>query len=99
MATVPAPPIVRAAPTCSHELAPLDRLNIIIVLSSAIKSSVLTERRLADATLTAPNDGIILTRVHEPGAVVAAGESFCVIPPESVPAPQVTEQQLNDPRL
>ncbi|MCF3630523.1 efflux RND transporter periplasmic adaptor subunit [Thalassospiraceae bacterium LMO-SO8] len=36
----------------------------------------LAERRLADATLTAPNDGIILTRVREPGAIVAAGETI-----------------------
>lgn len=36
----------------------------------------LARRRLADATLTAPDPGIILTRVREPGAIVAAGETI-----------------------
>ena len=35
----------------------------------------LAQRRLADATLIAPTDGIILTRVREPGTVVAPGET------------------------
>ena len=39
----------------------------------------LAERRLADAILRAPNDGIILTRVREPGAIVAAGETICTL--------------------
>ena len=34
----------------------------------------LARRRLEDAELIAPNDGRILTRVREPGAVIAAGE-------------------------
>lgn len=33
----------------------------------------LAERRLSDATLKAPADGTILTRIKEPGAVIAAG--------------------------
>lgn len=33
------------------------------------------ERRLADADLTAPAVGVVLTRVREPGAIVAAGET------------------------
>tara|TARA_R110002110_G_scaffold181205_1_gene387372 strand:+ start:227 stop:1234 length:1008 start_codon:yes stop_codon:yes gene_type:complete len=36
----------------------------------------LVERRLADTMLSAPNDGIILTRVRESGAIVAAGETI-----------------------
>lgn len=36
----------------------------------------LAERRLADAELFAPSDGVILTRVREPGAIVAAGETI-----------------------
>lgn len=35
---------------------------------------VQAERRLADADLIAPSAGVILTRVREPGAIVAAGE-------------------------
>jgi HlyD family secretion protein len=34
-----------------------------------------SERALADATLAAPADGIILTRVREPGSIVSAGET------------------------
>ncbi len=36
---------------------------------------VQSERRLADADLIAPNDGIILTRAREKGAIVQPGES------------------------
>ena len=36
---------------------------------------VQAERRLADSDLTAPNDGIILTRAREKGAIVQAGET------------------------
>jgi HlyD family secretion protein len=34
----------------------------------------LAQRRFLDADLVAPNDGIILTRVREPGAIVSAGQ-------------------------
>jgi HlyD family secretion protein len=34
-----------------------------------------TKRRLADADLVAPDDGIILTRAREPGAIVQSGET------------------------
>jgi HlyD family secretion protein len=34
-----------------------------------------SERRLADADLIAPNDGVILTRSREKGAIVSAGEA------------------------
>lgn len=37
------------------------------------------ERRLADAVLIAPSGGIVLTRVREPGAVVAAGETVYAV--------------------
>lgn len=36
----------------------------------------LAERRLADATIKTPNAGVIMTRVREPGAIVAAGETI-----------------------
>jgi HlyD family secretion protein len=37
-------------------------------------SLIQSDRRLSDADLIAPNDGIILTRAREKGAIVAAGE-------------------------
>ena len=37
------------------------------------------ERRLADAELAAPAQGIVLTRVREPGAIVAAGETVYAV--------------------
>ena len=33
----------------------------------------LARRRLADAVLTAPSEAVVLTRVHEPGAVLLPG--------------------------
>lgn len=36
----------------------------------------LIRRKLADADLIAPNDGVILTRVREPGAIVSTGETI-----------------------
>jgi HlyD family secretion protein len=38
-------------------------------------SIIQTERRLADSDLVAPNDGSILTRAREKGAIVQAGET------------------------
>lgn len=35
----------------------------------------LAQRRLADTELFAPNEGVILTRIREPGAIVAAAET------------------------
>lgn len=37
------------------------------------------ERRLADSDLVAPSAGIVLTRVREPGAIVAAGETVYAV--------------------
>jgi membrane fusion protein YbhG len=37
------------------------------------------ERALADATLQAPSDGTVLTRVREPGAIVAAGATVYTV--------------------
>ena len=39
----------------------------------------LAERRLADAELAAPSLGVVLTRVREPGAIVAAGETVFAV--------------------
>ena len=44
------------------------------VLSAEHATLSLAQRRLSDADLAAPNDGVILTRVREPGAVVGAGQ-------------------------
>ena len=35
----------------------------------------LSERRLEDTELSAPKDGVILTRVREPGAIIGAGQT------------------------
>lgn len=45
-------------------------------LNAARAELDLAQRRLADTNLVAPNDGIILTRVREPGSIVAAGETI-----------------------
>jgi len=41
---------------------------------AASMSLALAQRRQIDATIIAPNAGMVLTRVREPGAIVAAGE-------------------------
>jgi len=45
-------------------------------LNADLAALSLAQRRLTDATLIAPNDGVILTRVREPGAIVAPGETI-----------------------
>ncbi len=45
------------------------------MLAAAMAATVQAERRLQDADLMAPSAGIILTRVREKGAIVAAGET------------------------
>ncbi|MFP3945215.1 MAG: secretion protein HlyD [Alphaproteobacteria bacterium] len=45
-------------------------------LNAARAELDLAKRRLADTKLVAPNDGVILTRVREPGAIVAAGATI-----------------------
>lgn len=37
------------------------------------------ERKLADADLIAPSEGVVLTRVREPGAIVGAGETVYAV--------------------
>lgn len=56
----------------------------------------LAERRLADATLTAPNDGIILTRVREVGAIVGVGETVCTL---SLTTPVWVRTYVSEPDL
>jgi HlyD family secretion protein len=45
------------------------------VLAQQDAMLVQSQRNLADADLVAPNDGTILTRAREPGAIVQAGET------------------------
>ena len=46
------------------------------VLAAEQAARALAEQRVADTMLTAPNEGIILTRVREPGAIIGAGETI-----------------------
>lgn len=46
------------------------------VLAAEQASLALVEQRVADTVLTAPNEGIILTRIREPGAIISAGETI-----------------------
>ncbi|MBX9629890.1 MAG: efflux RND transporter periplasmic adaptor subunit [Burkholderiales bacterium] len=57
---------------------------------------VQAERRLADAELVAPSRGTILTRVHEVGAIVAAGETVYTL---SLAAPVWVRTYVDEPDL
>ena len=46
------------------------------VLAAEQAAFALAEQRVADTVLTAPNDGVILTRVREPGSIIGAGETI-----------------------
>lgn len=48
-------------------------------LNNAEAALKVAERQLADAVLYAPNNGVILTRVRETGAIVNAGETVFVL--------------------
>lgn len=54
------------------------------------------ETRLRDTELIAPNDGIILTRVREPGAVVAVGEPVYSL---ALDNPVWVRTYVSEPRL
>lgn len=56
----------------------------------------LAERRLADATLRAPNEGIILTRAREPGAIVGTGETIYTL---SLSSPVWVRTYVDEPDL
>jgi HlyD family secretion protein len=43
-------------------------------LAQSRAALALAEQHLADTRLTAPEDGVILARVHEPGTIVAVGD-------------------------
>lgn len=54
------------------------------------------ERRLVDADLVAPNDGVILTRVREPGAIVGVGETIYAV---TIVAPVWVRTYIAEPDL
>ena len=56
----------------------------------------LAKRRLVDTEIFAPNEGIILTRVREPGAIVAAGETICNL---SLKSPVWVRSYIEEPDL
>ncbi len=56
----------------------------------------LAERRLADASIVAPNEGTILTRVREPGAIVAPGETVYTL---SLTSPVWVRTYVDEPDL
>ena len=56
----------------------------------------LSERRLFDTKLLAPNNGIILTRVREPGAIVAVGETIANL---SLSSPVWVRTYIEEPDL
>jgi membrane fusion protein YbhG len=54
------------------------------------------QRQLADAVLTAPSKGVVLSRVHEPGAIVAPGETVFVL---SLTDPVWVRSYVSEPEL
>jgi HlyD family secretion protein len=51
---------------------------------------------LRDTEIFAPNDGIVLTRVREPGAVVSAGETVCTL---ALDSPVWIRAYIDEPNL
>ncbi|MFV0281494.1 MAG: efflux RND transporter periplasmic adaptor subunit [Rhodoblastus sp.] len=56
----------------------------------------IAERQLADADLFAPNDGVVLSRVREPGAILGAGETVFVL---SLTSPVWVRTYVSEPDL
>lgn len=48
-------------------------------LRAAEASVAVAETSLSDTVLTAPTKGVVISRVHEPGAIIAAGETVMVV--------------------
>lgn len=65
-------------------------------LEAAVVQATVAERRLADSTLYAPNDGVILTRAREEGAIVNAGETVFTL---TLSAPIWVRSYLDEPDL
>ena len=62
----------------------------------ATAAAAQSEQRLADAVLNAPGDGVVLTRVVEPGAILAAGSPVFTI---SLLAPVWARVYVDEPNL
>ena len=56
----------------------------------------IAERRVADEELRAPSHGVILTRVREPGSIVAAGEPILTL---ALTSPVWVRTYVNEPDL
>ncbi len=56
----------------------------------------MAERRLIDAALTAPSIGVILSRVREPGSIVAAGEPILTL---ALTSPVWVRSYVDEPDL
>lgn len=65
-------------------------------LSAAEAALSIAKRRLADAELVAPSRGIIKTRVHEPGAMLAAGSPMFSL---SLVSPVYVRAYVSEPGL
>lgn len=65
-------------------------------LTAAHAKVAQAERQLADAELSAPADGVILTRVQEPGAIVATGATVYTL---SLKAPIWVRSYISEPDL
>lgn len=56
----------------------------------------IAQRRVADTELHAPSDGVILTRVREPGSIVASGEPILTL---ALTSPVWVRTYVNEPDL
>jgi len=65
-------------------------------LAGAEAAIAIAERQLADADLKAPSDGVVLTRVHEIGAIINAGDPVFVL---SLTTPVWVRTYVSEPDL
>jgi len=65
-------------------------------LQAAEAAVAVADTRLADAELTAPADGVLLTRIEEPGAIVAPGQTVAVL---SLDRPAWVRAYVDEPNL
>lgn len=65
-------------------------------LAAARSTFSMAERRLSDAVLTAPSVGMILSRVREPGSIVAAGEPILTM---ALTSPVWVRSYVDEPDL
>jgi len=65
-------------------------------LAGAEAGLSVAERKLADAQLASPSDGVITTRIHEPGAMLSAGSPVFTL---SLVAPVYVRAYVSEPEL